>query len=143
MGVSDSVVAVPRQLEVAAVRALLDGQRGEHPVRYCLGRRHQLDKDTLAPGEIGAKTPLIMPTIFRDCRASFPHAQDRLLRAAFAGRITPVYPIAVHENDVAQHLTVVNSPLVMALGEYDLRRAICSSVSQYRSLILGLLTKPK
>jgi hypothetical protein len=29
------------------------------------------------------------------------------------------------------------------LGKYGRRRAICSSVSQYRSLILNLLTKPE
>jgi hypothetical protein len=29
------------------------------------------------------------------------------------------------------------------LGKYGSSRAICSSVSQYRSLILGLLTEPE
>ena len=45
----------------------------------------------------------------------FPAIVERLVRAVVAGRITPAQPIAVHENDAAQHPPVVNSWLAMAL----------------------------
>jgi len=87
---------------------------------------------------------------------SFHHAQEHaplapplppvvegLGRSVLPGRIAPTQPVAVYEDDAAQHPPIINPGLAEALGKYGSSRAICSSVSQYRSFIASLLAEPE
>jgi hypothetical protein len=75
--------------------------------------------------------------------SNFRRRSTRLVRAVVAGRITPAQPIAVHENYAAQHRPVFTRGLPWLFGKYGRRCAICSPVSEYRSLIFSLLTEPE
>jgi hypothetical protein len=93
------------------------GARGSQPL-------HHADEDT----------PFVPP---------LPTVVERLVGAILPRRIAPTQSVAVDENDTAQHPPVINPWLAVALCEYGSSRAICSTVSQYRSLILGLLAEPE
>lgn len=73
----------------------------------------------------------------------FPAIIQCLVRPVFSGRIPPAQAIPVDEDDPAQTRRSSTPGLPWLLGKYRERRAICSSVSQYRSLILSLLAEPE
>ncbi len=69
----------------------------------------------------------------------------RLVRAIVLRRVAPPEPIAIDEDDAAQNAPVINALSAMALRKMGPKtRATCSSVSQYKSLILqARCTRPE
>ena len=74
---------------------------------------------------------------------SLPPVVERLVWAILPRGIAPTQPVAVDENDAAQHPSVINPWLAVALEKIRFEPRHPLSVSQYRSLILGLLTEPE
>lgn len=46
-----------------------------------------------------------------------PAVVECLVRTVFPGRITPAQPVAIDEDDPAQHAPIIDSRLAVALGE--------------------------
>lgn len=67
----------------------------------------------------------------------FPPVIQCLVRPILSGRIPPAQPVVIDKYDAAQNPAVIDTRLAMAFGKYGARRAICSSVSQYRSCCIS------
>ena len=72
-----------------------------------------------------------------------PAIVERLVRALVLWRITPARPVAVDECDSVSIRRSSTRGLPWLLEKNGRRRVICLSVTQYRVLVHGLLTKPE
>lgn len=73
----------------------------------------------------------------------FPAVVERLVRTVFPGRITPAQPVAIDEDDLAQHPPIINLGLAAALGKIWRKPHHLLVGQPVQALMLSLLTEPE
>ncbi len=111
--------------------------------------RDELLNETV-PGACGSQplhhleeNALLSPALPPVVQRPLDEARDRLVRTVSAGRITPAQAVRLTKTMPLKTRRSSTRGLPWLLGKYGSRRAICSAVSQYRSIIFSLLAEPE
>ena len=102
----------------------------------------RIDHDRLALSTLARQTihhrdedPFVAP--------SLPAVVERLCRTVFPRRIAPPQPVAIDEDNAAQHAAIINPRLAMTPRKKRLKPRYLLIRQPYKTLMSSLLAKPE